>query len=220
MKLMHITESPLKNRIKRALLEKGGIFGVMDEFNCNMETAYKYIEILGGGTYGEADIEDKSLHRLRAPQNVYKLLKYFGIPSQVANKIIRFHINNYNTIKNHNPSPNDNEAIRQLVNDERLVAMVQSKDLGDEFIYKLVPWFEELQKEYDTNQQHTIGVWYVAKKENKDILDILFKYESGLALDMLHGLAFGYQLKDIYNFMRSQEPELVDKICDHADKLR
>lgn len=55
--------------------QNGGIYGIMDEFGCGFEQARKYADLIGGGIYGEDDIVDKDLHRIRAPQKLLKLLR-------------------------------------------------------------------------------------------------------------------------------------------------
>lgn len=229
MKLAVILESDeerIKARIKRAYMGKGktgrgGLFGIVDEFGCDLDTASKYLKIVASGTYGEHDIEDKTLHHARAPQGIYRLLKHFGVSERVAKKLIRFHLDHHKIVAKHLPSPGDDQALKQLMNKERLVALVtipkeRLVELG--FVAKLVPWFDdEFRKSYPQ------GAWYIARPDNEDIIDEMISIHDGtvdnVKADLLHGLAFGYKMVDVFNYVRAQAPEEVDKICGHVDKL-
>ena len=209
MKLNEINKSSLKNRLKRAATS-GGLFGVAKEFNCDLKTAARYLQMLGGGTYGEADISDKLLHRIRAPQNLLTMMKHYNIPSNIISKLIRFHIDNKDKINKHRPSPRDQEAIKQLINGERLVAHVSNTHrpvIHKQFIS--VP-----------DPHHEYNQIYISKQENEDIINEIIESNSDqIKLDLLHGLAFGYPMVDVFNYIRSKNPQLIDKICGHVDKM-
>lgn len=224
MKLSLIIEGmSIKKRVLAALKGegksgRGGIFGVMDEFDCDIATVNKYLQVLSLGTYGENDIDDKILHRARAPQNLLKLLKHFGVNRSVISKLLQFHIDNKKAIDRHQPSPNDTIVIQQFEQNERLVGMLtlplrELKTKG--FNTTLVPWYdEELKRSYPD------GIWYVCMPENQDIVDELLKHhDDRRIIDILHGLAFGYQMSDVFNYVRSHHTALVDKICGHVDAL-
>jgi hypothetical protein len=220
--IAEVGEQRLKVRVKNALLGKGksssgGLYGVMDEFGCDVKTAHRYLQMLGGGTYGEDDIEDKVLHRSRAPQALYKLMKYFNFPENITRKLIRFHIDNYKIIDKHRESPGDDVSLKQLLNKERLVSMLtlpqkHIEELG--FRTRLVPWYDA---DMETNCPH--GVWYVTRPENEDIVDLMMGMADSVELDLLSGLAFGYRMVDVFNYVRKTDKKLVDEVCGHVDYM-
>ena len=218
MKLSIITESQtseLKQRLLKAFTGKGksknmGLWGIKDEFGCDLEQAAKYAKILTSGQYGEHDIDNKMLHRVRAPQGIHKLLKHFGVDPSIITKLVRLHVDHVSGIRGYlRPSPHDSVAIEQLNNGKRLVAMLKGPVQG--YANIPVPW------------DNTKDIRYVFRPENKDVVDTIIaackKYGRGPLLDLLHGLAFGYKMDDVFNYVRSDNQELVDSICGHVDQL-
>jgi len=230
MKLYAIAEHDrgerLKARVKRAYLgkgrtERGGLWGIVDEFNCSLDQAANYANMLGGGYYGEDDIEDRTLHRSRAPQGLFKLLKHFGVPARIIDKLIRFHVEHKKIVDKHRPSPHDAEVMRQLAAGERLAGMVQlPKEEIDGLGYVAI-------QAHSHDGYQAQPVWYVARPENEDIIDYLsavLRTERGSGPErplpaLVHGLAFGYKMSDVFNFVRSLDRELVDGICGNVNEL-
>jgi len=224
MKLALIYESETERltvRVKRALLgngrsERQGLFGVADEFGCDLEQAAKLLNTLKSGTYGEEDIEDKTLHRARAPQCLWKLLKHFKVQDRVARKLVRFHIDNHQIISKHRESPVDQVSLQQLMDGERLASLLtMPKDhlTGLGLTAKLAPWYDD---GYKKDYPH--GLFYVSWPEDEDILDELAASD-GLRRDLLNGLAFGYKMVDVLNYVRSNDKELVDTLCGNVNTL-
>lgn len=207
MKLNEINDyKSLKNRIIRGL-HSGGLFGIAKEFNCDLKTAHRYSNMLSGGTYGEADIKDKLLHRIRAPQNILAMMKYYKIPSNIISKLIRLHIDNRKTISKHMPSPDDEVAIKQLINGERLVASISDTNRPNN-------------KEFISVPQVGGELIYISRPEDEDIINELNNPNNDLLkMQLLAGLAYGYPMADVFNYIRSQNPQLIDKICGHVDKM-
>jgi hypothetical protein len=217
------SEERFKARVKKAALGQGktnrqGLFGIVDEFDVDLDTAHQYFEVLGGGYYGEDDIDDKVLHRARAPQAIYKLLKYFGVPSAISKKLIRFHIDNFKTISRHVTSPGDKIVIPQMYKRERLAGMVtlpleQLRKMG--FVVKPTSWADDLEFE-----EFGDGIWYIAWPGDEDIIEEMSKTaNTDVKLDLLHGLAFGYPMVDVFNFVRKQDKQLVDSIVGNTNDL-
>lgn len=229
MKLKMICDSKssdLRLRIMNALQGKGkstrgGIFGIADEFDCDLNKADQYAEMLDGGTYGEVDIKDKILHRSRAPQNILKLLRYYEVSKPVSKKLINFYTQNSHTTVV-SDSQNDKESFKQLLDNKRLVSMVTdirfnkggiSKEQIEEAGFSITP------TPWNNN------VWYVYRPENVDIVDAIVKsythdYGQKVGLiDLLHGLAFGYKMVDVYNYMRHGNQQLVDRLCKNVNDL-
>lgn len=194
---------------------RGGIYGIADEFNCSLERAFQYLQILKSGTYGESDINDKVLHRARAPQNIYRLLQYFRVDEAIIKKLIGFHIKHKNN--NNRTSPPDDIVLQQLDNNERLMGHVsQPKEviLRHGLIGILDPRYDdELRKHYPN------GLWYVSRPNNVDVIEATLNVHDELLKDILHGLGFGYRMVDVFNYVRHKDPVLVDKICGNVDEL-
>lgn len=236
MRLHTIAESEERfaARVRRAYRGEGktenrGLSGVADEFGCDLNTAKKYVKVLNLGTYGEHDIDDRVLHRVRAPQNLYKLLLYFDIPKNAANEIMRFHINNKAVIDTHRATggTDDEEAMRQLFAGERIAAMIRGpkeKLEKDGYIASLVPWYD---KEFFKSMPE--GVFYVYHQDDTDLVRLLLDAKLGdddnerrmqtRRSDLLHGLLFGYPMELVFNYVRERDRELVDSICGNVDKL-
>lgn len=213
MKLSYLTESDFKNRVNNAFRGKGksermGMYGISDEFGCDFDTAAKYLKVLNLGSYGEHDVDDKILQRSRAPQNLLKLLQYFDVDRSIINKLINFHIKHKKTINKHLPSPHDEVALDQLLNGERLVAAINGIDKS-----KLESLGLAIRAFRDQN-----GVWLTSLPSNLDILNLLASLTKfDVLTDLLHGLAFGYPMHDVFNYVRNQDRDLVDGICGHVD---
>ena len=161
-------------------------------------------------------ILNKILHRNRAPQNLYKLMQYYQIPKPIITKLVRFHIDN-RKIANHKPRSGDGKELEQMHNNERLVAMLsgdrkKSEELG--YSTRLVPWSDE----FVDYHGKTTPTFYVYKDENADIVDAMMNVK-GPPLDLLHGLAFGYAMVDVFNLIRKKDQQLVDKICGNVDQF-
>lgn len=217
-----IESERFKTRVKKAFRGQGktsrqGIFGIADEFGVDIKTASQYSNVLGGGHYGEEDIEDKVLHRNRAPQAIYKLLKHYGVSPSVAKKLIRFHIDNSKAISKHQVSPKDDIAIDEMHKFERLVAMVSLpidtlRKMG--FVAKQVPWVSELTQ----HERYKNGIWYIAWPGDEDIIEEISK-ATGTKRDLLQGLAFGYPMVDIFNYARNSDKQLIDDIVGNVNDL-
>lgn len=207
-----------KIRVKKAYLgqgktSRGGLFGIVDEFGVDLDTAIKYSKVLGGGHYGESDVDDKVLHRARAPQAIYKLLKHFGISPAVSKKLIRFNIDNFRVISKHKPSPRDEIVIDQMHKRERLAGMVtlpQKQLIKMGFIAKPTPWAD--------------NVCYIAWPGDEDIIEEISKTvnkptSNDAKSDLLLGLAFGYSMVDVFNYVREGDKQLVDNIIGNTNDL-
>lgn len=213
MKLTIIAENEFMRRLKKAGPD---LQAIQDEFGVDWHTALKYRSMWGGGrTYGEGDIDNLTLHRVRAPQCCYKLLKYFGVNDDVIRKIIRFNIDNWKAIRHHRISPVDKESLRLLDNNERLVSLVDRETIAElgqsEYRITTVPW--ECESERPA---------YVYKPENQDIVNTMVamhKAGNKTGKDLLHGLVFCYPMTDVYNYVRSHNTDLVDKVCGNVDNL-
>jgi len=219
MKLALINESSFKNKVKAALMA-GGLPGVVKEFDVDFATASKYLQMFKSGHYGEDDIYDKVLHRMRAPQCVLKLLRHFDVSPAIIRKIVSFYSENRVVVASHRPSPDDSEAIRQLQGGERLaasLAMPKEKLESLGFVAELVPWYDT---DASFKQGYPNGIFYVAAPENQDVLrEIIGAYGNKQKSDLLHGLAFGYKMSDVMNYIRSANKDLVDGLCGNVDTL-
>lgn len=58
---------------------------------------------------------------------------------------------------------------------------------------------------------HIKGI-YISWPGDEDIVDEIFN-ATGLKKDLLHGLAFGYKMSDVMNYIRSSDKELVDRVA-------
>lgn len=210
MKLYLITDgaNTLRTRIFNAL-RRGGLFGIMDEFGVDLNRARQYSSILSANS--EYSI---LLHQIRAPQCLYKLLHYYGINKKVISKLIKFYVENWHIINRHKPSPANNEVIRQLDTNERLVGMVDGyrKQLEEKgYNVELVPWYKDIADTYPD------GVYFVFLPINRDIVDELIKAEASgdtTKEDILNGLAFGYKMSDILRYAHHDKSEFIDKLCN------
>ncbi len=199
--------SDLKKRIKQAFKD-GGLLGIAQEFNCDIDKAVWYLRQLGGHQYGEAGVSDKVLMKVRAPRNLVKLMRHFKVSSSVISKIISFYSKNLATIRSHQAGFRDDVVLKQLVAGERLAGLVtmpkdELENLG--FIATLYS---------DVNN------YYVCYPENQDVVDEILKFEDNeLVEGILRGLAFGYPMADVFRFVRSNYQDVVDSICGHVDDL-
>ena len=190
--------------MKRVLsgLYSGGLDGVAKEFGVDSSTAREYTNMLPGGTYGEEDIELKELHQLKAPQCILKLLRYFKIDDTVITKLLQL----YKTSKGHRGSPDDPVCLQQLIDGERLVASIEKpNDL-----------FLQQHGLTASKTQFAGGGWYVYRPEDQDVVDQFLRFDvvsDELELDLMQGLAYGYKIVDVMNFVRKRDPELVDSVC-------
>lgn len=204
MNILHLLESrssDFTRRLRRSM--EDGIQGVSEEFGVSFNRAIAYIMAHSDGSYGEAEIDDRTLHRLRAPQNILKLLKYFNITPNVSKKLINFHILNKKIIDKHLPSPSNAISIRQLLDNERLVSLIENSDLDLEphgLAVTKAPWTDVAE--------------YIYYPTNKDVVDELLRFKiTTIELDLLHGLSFGYPMSSVFNYVRSKDQQLIDTIC-------
>jgi hypothetical protein len=217
MGLNIIAEERFETRVKRALLGQGktdriGVYGIVDEFGVDTQTAVQYLQ----GYYGEDGIEDKFLHRIRAPQAIHKLLKHYDISPIITKKLIRFHVDNFKTISKHQPSPSDEVTINQMHRRERLAALVRLplESLRESGF---------LVQPYITTPPITSirpAGFYIAWPGDEDIIEEMSEASgSGGKLDLLHGLAFGYRMVDVLNYLRSDDKQLIDNIVGNTNSL-
>lgn len=232
MKLISLNENRYENRIKskefrKRLLDayrghgksdRDGLFGIVDEFGVSLNDAVQYAKSLSNYNYGEGAIDDLILYKVRAPQNLLKLLRYFNVDSHIINKLFNFHIKNKSIIASHKPSPENNISLRQLMNDERLASLIDR--IPEQELHALgletvpTPWSSEFTK-------YNITVFYVCKPHNLDVVNEMIRVysEPSIVLDILHGLAFGYRMQDVFNYIRSRDMKLVDSICGNVNEL-
>ena len=183
--------------------EGGGLFGIKKEFDTDFDTASKYSNLLGGGGYGENDIRQKELHHNRAPVNILKLLRHFNVSDTNIKKLVGFYLLHREIIKSHTRVPNDDEALRQLYAGEKLVAQVDSD--------------RELKPGYITVPYYKDAVVYVLKKEDLPLVREIEGSHNKTKQDLLRGLAFGYRLEDVFNYVRDDDRDLVDSICGRVE---
>ncbi len=251
MKLKAINESnPIKKRLLKGWKSnpENPIQGVMDEFDCDLQGALYYMRVFGAGTYGENDIDNRYMQRLRAPQSILKLLRHFEVSPTVISKLL-------NLYKEHKPSNNDDihrasqaadgnvargsaneESYKQLQQGKRLVSLIGIPDDKIEEIEAegydtlLVPWVLNNNDEYtfkygiDNNYKLESGIYYVYRPEDQDVAASVYEQASlntgqeTILGALLNGLAFGYKMSDVFNYIRNMDSDLVDKVCGNIDE--
>ena len=220
MRLIVIAEgfnNHFRNQITAALKGegkggRGGIYGVMDEFNISYERAQQYVGLL------DTEVDDRVLLRIRAPQNLLKLLRYLNVSRSVINKLIAFHVKFKKVVDKHKSSPDDHIVIQELEQGERLAGLV-GKPLKEieraGLVATIVPWFEG---EFKTH--YPSGVWYINYPEHQDVVDEILQHQNNVCItDILHGLAFGYPMVSVFEYVRHYHRDIVDQVCGHVDDL-
>jgi hypothetical protein len=206
MRLSLLSENSFVSRVKSAF-KKDGLNGIQNEFGVDINTAVKYLNTLKSGTYGEHDIEDKVLHRARAPQCALSLMRHFGIDPSIIKKVLKLHTTNMRN-KSHarmRSGDKDTTSINRLANGDKLVALINQQTPGVE--------------EFDSIQFNGPSS-YVFEPQNRDVAELLLSLpEQSLIWNMMRGLAFGYPMSDVVNFVRQDNVDLVDNICGNVDRM-
>jgi hypothetical protein len=165
-------------------------------------------KLLGTGTsYGRHDVKDTTLYNVRSLRNLKILLDKFGVAKSVAHKLFKFYIDNYRVLKTHrsnNPANiSDEDALKQLFDKERLVCLIDEPYLGavrgnNRFIIR----------------RYGKGVFYVARREDKDVIDEIQKTTNQKTSDLLRGMAFGYRPEEVFSFVRSKGMDIDKEVDD------
>jgi hypothetical protein len=99
----------------------------------------------------------------------------------------------------------DTTSINRLANGDKLVALINQQTPGVE--------------EFDSIQFNGPSS-YVFEPQNRDVAELLLSLpEQSLIWNMMRGLAFGYPMSDVVNFVRQDNVDLVDNICGNVDRM-
>lgn len=234
MKLIVISESRFKQRVIAAWQSNpdNPIQGIMDEFGCDQTRALHLAASITGGTYGEGDIDNRFMHRLRAPQSILKLLRYFKVDPTIVRKLMRLHKDRR---PDNDPRLGDNHSYKQLQQGYRLVSQIEVPDEeidrihADGFDILLVPWNRKVangsyhQKTPNGDIKYSAGIYYVFRPQDSDVAHALHSAAQSstgnnrILEDLLNGLAYGFKMPSVYNFVRNNNEDFVDAICGHID---
>ncbi|MFA5767022.1 MAG: hypothetical protein WC919_03805 [Candidatus Paceibacterota bacterium] len=177
-----------------------------NELGVDLQTFFNLVSSGSGSTYGRSDVKDTTLYNVRSLRNLKILLDRLGVARAVAHKLFRFYLDNYRVLRTHrsgNPANiSDEDALKQLLNRERLVCLIDEPHIdtvrGDNrFIIR----------------RYGKGVFYVARREDKDVVDEIQKTTHQKTSDLLRGMAFGYRPEEVFSFVRSKGVD-VDKEVD------
>lgn len=233
----------MRRRIISAI-EANGVQGVMDEFGCDVEQARKLMRIIDyedwHGAYERqsekmGDIYDgkgfvgnydpavggwtprparTELQNIRAPQNILKILRYFGVPNRVIQKLVRLHSNKNDIVtsrkyKKGMHQSDFEEIVKEFTNNERLMSETSTTAEQNELLNNLGLKTVKL-NDWTTR---------IYRPENEDIVLTIRKFENSMnesrkcVLHILRGMAFGYPLEHVYNYISNYYRPTVDKIC-------